>query len=266
MVGVVTAAVLAGLAALLAIPTPAGGHLSRLEPTRPRRGSSRRMVWLLVAVLSASLVPVLGMRTVGWLAVGAVAAGTIGWLVRSHRRRRAQRLASDEVARAARVLASLLRAGQLPRQGLAEAALDCPRLASAATAARLGADVPQELRRAAHEPGAEGLAAIAGAWRVAERSGAPIAEVLGEVAVRLRAERALEGVVEAELSAARASGQIMAALPFLAVVLGFAAGADPIAFLFGNPLGELLVLAGVVLTACGVVWIDRLATPKRVAR
>jgi Flp pilus assembly protein TadB len=34
-------------------------------------------------------------------------------------------------------------------------------------------------------------------------------------------------------------------------------------FLLGQPLGGFLVLVGTVLTAVGVLWIDRLARPTR---
>ena len=164
---------------------------------------------------------------------------------------------------AARVLSSLLKAGQIPSAALAEAAEDCPLLATAATAARLGGDVATELRTAAGRPGREGLALVAAAWQVSERSGAPVADVLATVAENLRRERQLGAVVETELSAARTSGHIMAALPFLALALGFAAGGNPVDFLLEGPIGQMLILVGVALTAVGVVWIDRLAAAPR---
>ena len=153
--------------------------------------------------------------------------------------------AAEECARAARILASLLRAGQIPTAALREAAADCPVLEPAAAAAAIGADVPRTLEAAASRPGQDGMRSVAAAWRVSERSGAPVAECLARVAENLRRQRQLQAVVEAELAAARASGRIMAALPFLAAGLGFA--------------------AGVTLTASGVLWIDRLAQSRVVS-
>ena len=66
-----------------------------------------------------------------------------------------------------------------------------------------------------------------------------MADVLAQVAGNLRRQRQLHSVIDAELAAARTSGHIMAALPFLAVGLGYLAGADPVAFLFGGVLGQI---------------------------
>ena len=226
-------------------------------------GSGRPMSLTVLALTGAALVgAALGMRALGWFVIGGIAAGTVGWLLVQHRRRAEALRSADEVARAARVLASLMRAGQIPTVALAEAAEDCPVLARAASGARLGADVGDQLAGAASAPGMGGMALIAAAWRVSERSGAPVADVLAGVAENLRRERRMRGLVEAELAAARSTGHIMAALPFLAILLGFAAGADPLRFLFGEAVGQLLVLGGVVLTAAGVLWIDRLARPR----
>jgi len=198
---------------------------------------------------------------VGWLTAAGVAALTVWFLARAHSMRRSERVAARECARAARVLAALMRSGQIPTVALASAAADCPVLASAATAARIGGDVGAELERAAARPGHAALLRVAAAWRVSERVGAPIADVLSGVSETIRAEQRVTAMVDAELSAARTSGHIMAVLPFLAIALGHAVGVDPVAFLMGEPFGQALVVASVVLTAAGVLWIDRLARP-----
>ncbi|MDO5677273.1 MAG: type II secretion system F family protein [Propionibacteriaceae bacterium] len=258
------AALVAALAAALLIGPRAG--LRRLEPPRPAR-QWKVSPWAVLAITAAVGVGgAFGARAVGWLAVASIALGTAGWLVVAAGKRRAQARRAAECAVAARVLSSLLRSGQIPTAALAEAALDAPVLAPAAAAARLGADVGAELIRAADAPGQAGLLSIAAAWSVSERSGAPVAAVLTEVAENLRRQRQLQAVVESELAAARTSGHIMAGLPFLAVGLGFMAGADPLAFLFGGVVGQVLVLAAVTLTAAGVLWIDRLARVKQVVR
>ncbi|NHB85424.1 hypothetical protein G7085_14535 [Tessaracoccus sp. HDW20] len=86
---------------------------------------------------------------------------------------------------------------------------------------------------------------------MSERVGAPVADVLAGVSEAMRAEQRVSAVVEAELSAARTSGHIMAVLPFLAVGLGYSVGVDPLAFLTGGPLGQVLVSAGWVSPRVG---------------
>lgn len=258
------AAFVAALAAwMLIAPAP---DLARLAPPKPRR-QWRIPPWLaLTGAATIGLAGALGPRTVGWLAVVGIVVGTAGWLLLAERRRRTEARRAEECAQAARVLGSLLRAGQIPSAALAEAAKDAPVLAPAAAAAKLGADVGAELGRAAEVPGQAGMGAIAAAWQVSERSGAPVADVLATVAEALRRQRQLQSVIDAELAAARTSGHIMAALPLFAVGLGFMAGADPLAFLFGGVPGQVLVLAAVTLTAAGVLWIDKLAQGKKVLR
>ncbi|GAA4890769.1 hypothetical protein GCM10025789_04190 [Tessaracoccus lubricantis] len=257
------AALLAGLAAALLIgPAPGVG---RLSPPR-RRIPKRVSPWSVLAILATvGVAGPLGPSALGWLAVAGIVCGTVGWLVLSARRRTSAARRAAACAVAARTLSSLLRAGQIPGVALAEAARDSPVLKPAAAAAAIGADVGAEMERAAAVPGQGGLRSVAAAWRVSERSGAPIAEVLATVAENLRRQRQLQSVVDAELAAARTSGHIMAALPFLAVGLGFAAGVNPLAFLFGGAVGQVLVLAAVTLTAAGVLWIDRLAQGRKAA-
>ena len=261
----IAVAAIAGLAAALALGPAPARSLERLRATPPSRIRRRRR-WPAVLGIVAALALVgggWGIRALGWAVAFAVAGGTVAWLTISHRAAARERRAAAECAEAATLLASLLRSGQIPAEALSTAAEDCPALATAAAIARLGGDVAEELASASARPGCAGLARIGAAWRVCGRSGAPIAPVLSLVADALRRERQVGAMVEAELAAARMSGRIMAALPFAAVGLGFAAGVNPVDFLLGQPLGGFLVLVGTVLTAVGVLWIDRLARPTR---
>lgn len=254
---------LSGIAMTAANPS-SGGLAMRVGAGGRARSffaEPRHVVWAVpfMVVIAAAAA---GAEAVGWVAAVSVAGGTIAWIaITSVRRRRAKR-AFEQVAHAARLLASLLRAGQIPTVALEEAATECPILIRAAAASRLGSDVAAELARSSRAPGRDGLALMAAAWRVSERSGAPIAAVLATVAENLRHRRQLEALLETELAAARTSGRIMAALPFLALALGVLGGGDPLGFLLHHELGQWLILAGVALTAGGVVWIDRLAAER----
>lgn len=254
-------AALAGITGWLAVGAHPSSALRRLAPAH----APRRRSWRVTPVMAASLVAfgavafLLGLGGLGWAVAAAVAAGTVCWLVLERRRAKQAGKRSQQVADAARLLASLLRSGQIPTVALQEAAEDHPLLAEAAYASALGADVPEALRRTAQLPGAEGLQSVAAAWQVSARSGAPVAGVLEQVADTLRQARQLAEVVETELSSARASGHIMAALPFGAIGLGFLAGGNPLEFIFGAALGQWLAAAAVGLTALGVIWTERLA-------
>lgn len=254
-------AVLAAVSAWLATPSSPAVRLRRLGRPRARRAASWRLTPVLVGALGAAsaVLLALGPGGLGWAVAAGIATGTICWIATTRWRVRAAGRRAVEVAQAARLLASLLRSGQIPTAALREVADDHPLFAEAAATSALGGDVARALERGAQARGADGMRTIAAAWQVSERSGAPVARVLERVAEALRQEQRVKGVVEAELASARASGHIMALLPFAAVGLGFFAGGNPLDFLFGAALGQWLATIAVALTAVGVVWIERLA-------
>lgn len=253
---------LAGVATWLVVPGSPSSRIRRLD-TVPLtvRARSWRIAPALAAGIGAGVVTLLllGLGSLGWAIAAAIAVGTCTWLILDHLSAFRARKRADEVAGAARLLASLLRSGQIPMEALREAAIDFPVLREAASTSQVGGDVATALEAGSLRRGAEGLATIAAAWRVSERSGAPVAGVLQRVSDSLRQERRVREIVETELAAARASGRIMAVLPFGAVGLGFFAGVNPLEFLFGAWLGQWLSCVAVALTAIGVVWIERLA-------
>lgn len=252
---------LAGLAAAVAVGPPAASALRRLEPVATASESRRRLpVALVVPLVGVALAGLLGgLRWAGWALAAGIAVGTLGWVLRSAARQRVVRRGETEVAQAATALALLLRTGHLPARALSDAARDSPCLAPVAAVAALGGDVGGAFQQSSTAPGHGGLAAVAAAWQVSGRTGAPVASLLAEVAEGLRRDREVADLVEAELSSARASGRIMAALPFVAIGLGIVVGADPLGFLFSDGLGQVVFIVGLALAAVGVVWTERIA-------
>jgi tight adherence protein B len=108
-------------------------------------------------------------------------------------------------------------------------------------------------------PGHGGLADLARAWRVSADTGSPLAHSLEQVSDALTADLALRTVVAGELSAPRATGKIMAVLPFFGLGMGYLLGGDPVAYLLSSPWGWGCLVVGVGLASAGVLWIDRLA-------
>lgn len=248
---------LAAAAWALAGP-PRQAVLRRLD--RPARRNARVPVPAVFCIAVTVLVwAVAGPGATGWVLMAGVSAATVGWLVRRTARGRTVEAGQREVARAAAGLSLLLASGWIPSRAIQEVAGDFPCLGGAAAAARLGGDVVSALREDSTAPGRDGLATVAAAWRVSEQCGAPIAGVMAEVAETLRQEQRVSDVVTTELAAARAGGRIMASLPIVAVGLGSAVGADPVAFLVGSGVGQWFLAAGVVLTAAGLVWTERIA-------
>lgn len=223
---------------------------------RSRRVPQRQLIWL--PAVSIGL-------TAGWVAgwavglAGGCVAATVTWVLRRNRHRRAVARERAEVVRACQLVGGMLGLGQVPAAALRTAAARAPVLAEAAATQSLGGEVATVLRRVATEPGREGLSQLAGAWQVAEQTGASMATTLAAVADRLAADLALLATVEAELSAPRATGRLLAGLPVAGVGLGYLLGGDPIAFLTSSVFGQVCLALGAALGCAGLVWTELLA-------
>ena len=261
MIGVCAA--LAAWTVWLVVPgSPGRRDLRRLDEARPRRlrrvgtlGLSVAGLALAVTVVTAVAGPVWGL----WLLVAATSSALAVWLVRHARQRRSIETTQRQVAEACQVMAGQLAIGQIPAMALESAAEDCEVVRPVAAAQRVGAAVPPELRAVGQKRGAEGLVALAAAWELSVRLGAPAAALASAVAEGLHEDQRLRQTVETELAAARATGKMLAFLPLVGVLMAALIGADPAHFLLTTWPGRLCVLLAVVLTSAGVVWTETLA-------
>ena len=152
-----------------------------------------------------------------------------------------------------------LRAGQ-PLVASLERCLDLwPGFEPVVAAGRLGADVPGALRRVARTPGAEGLAEIASAWQVSQRSGAGLAAALAQVALTARERQGTRRIVQGELASAQATARLVAVLPVASLAMSAGIGGDPWHFLLATPVGVACLGLGLLFAFAGLWWIDRIA-------
>lgn len=254
------AAAAAGLACWLALPPPVAARGRGIRSSlvgavlRPGPGS----LVALTAVTAGLLVVLDGTRLALGLVLlaGAASAAVLVRRARAARRATARRAAVVEVCEA---LAGELRAGQ-PFVAALEHCLDLwPDLEPVVAAALLGADVPAALRRLARSPGAEGLADVAAAWQVSERSGAGLASALAQVARTARARQATRLLVQGELASAQATARLVAGLPLASLAMSAGIGGHPWRFLLGTPVGVACLAGGLAFAFAGLLWIDRIA-------
>lgn len=99
---------------------------------------------------------------------------------------------------------------------------------------------------------------VAAAWTLAERVGAPLADLLDRLGTSLRQEADVEAQVQAALAAPRATVRLLAVLPLVGVALGELIGARPVHVLLGTTTGRLSGLTGVALALLAHVWTRRL--------
>jgi tight adherence protein B len=249
----VTAAGLAALAAWVCLP-PSGWSPGRRGARRPGQVG-------LVLAIGVAVFGLLGgapePTALALVVAGAAWGGQRLWQERVVARSVA--VARERVLECCDLLAAELTAGQPAGTALGRAAEAWPAMGPVAQTLAYGGDVPSALRRAAGEPGAEGLALVAAAWQVSHRTGHGLAEALLRVAQALRVARSTERVVHGELASARATARLVAALPVLALGIGAGSGGNPVGFLLGTPLGLACLAGGLGLGLAGLTWIERIA-------
>lgn len=257
------AAVAAALACWLLIGPGGAARLRVGTPAERGARVTRLARWALPLSVAAGAAVAGGVvggggGTVTGLAV-ALPALTVLHLWRRQRAREARTATAREVSDACRLLAGLLRVGHVPASALVIAARDAPVLAEVAAVHGVGGAVAPVLRGLGDGPGRSGLAELGVAWEVAERTGASLTATLDALAERLAARQSVSDVVAAELSAPRATGRLLAALPAAGVLLGYSFGGDPLAFLTGTLPGQVGLVAGAALGCAGLLWTERIA-------
>lgn len=252
------------LAAAVLVGWPAG-PARRLSTDPPVARTSRaRLPGWVPLVLGVALAGVAGVAldgvrggVLGW-SVGVTAA-VVGWTALRSRAAKRRAAARDEVARGCGELAALLRAGHAPLRALRLVAQDAPLFAEAAAQQRMGGEVAAVLRQGSTRPGGQGLAAVAAAWQVTERTGAAMTASLDDLAAHLQAEREVGRTVITELAATRLTGRLLGLLPVVGLALGYLIGGDPLGYLTASVPGLVCLGVGTGLAAGGVVWSETLA-------
>jgi tight adherence protein B len=97
------------------------------------------------------------------------------------------------------------------------------------------------------------------AWRLAERTGAPVADLVERIEADARAADRAAASAAAQAAGAQATALLLAALPLGGIALGVAIGADPVHVLLHTPIGAVCAIAAVLLQGGGLLWSDRLA-------
>ncbi|WP_433315235.1 hypothetical protein ACQP0U_02000 [Micromonospora sp. CA-269861] len=131
---------------------------------------------------------------------------------------------------------------------------------------RAGLPVPHALEVAAVErDGAGRLPQLtSAAVRLADRTGAPLAELVERIEADARATDRGLAAAAAQAAGARATAWLLAALPIGGIGLGYGIGVDPVAVLLHSTVGGACAVVAVALQVVGLLWAERLgATPGR---
>ncbi|WJK32876.1 hypothetical protein [Solwaraspora sp. WMMA2065] len=96
------------------------------------------------------------------------------------------------------------------------------------------------------------------AVRLAERTGAPLADLIERIEADARAFDRSREAAAAQAAGAQMTAWLLAGLPAGGLALGYSIGVDPVAVLLRTPIGAACALAAVALQVAGLVWTERL--------
>lgn len=246
--------------ALLVLPSSPG---RRLTP------AVRRLVWLPGTRWSVCCCVCVLVGAVVWMPLATVLAVLIvgATVTLRYRRRRRARHATQEgqaLESALDVLVGELRVGAHPAQAFSVAADEtegsvAAALRAVAARARLGADVSGGLRAAALSSALPAQwERLAVCWQLASDHGLAISTLMRAAQRDIAARQRFSDKLAAGMAGPRATAAILAGLPLLGVLLGQLIGARPLSFLLHGHAGGWLLVTGVVLACCGLLWSDRI--------
>ncbi|GGQ70463.1 hypothetical protein [Couchioplanes azureus] len=98
----------------------------------------------------------------------------------------------------------------------------------------------------------------AAADRLAERTGAPTADLIERIEADARAAGRARASAAAQAAGAQATAILLAALPLGGIALGYGIGVDPLRILLHTPTGAACAAGATLLQTAGLLWADRL--------
>ncbi|MFC6018644.1 type II secretion system F family protein [Plantactinospora solaniradicis] len=97
------------------------------------------------------------------------------------------------------------------------------------------------------------------AVRLAEQTGAPLADLIERIEADARAMDRGLAAAEAQAAGARATAWLLAGLPLGGIALGYGIGVDPLRILLYTPIGAACALGAIALQLAGLAWASRLS-------
>jgi tight adherence protein B len=222
---------------VIAVRTSTRRRLRRIAGTGPGRLADRfarrpRVLTGGVAVGAGLTAAVLGGPVAGVLAAGYAVVGVRTWLGVKHNRLRvaAWTAALDALSG----LAGDLRAGLPPQRALPAVEM-------------WTAGVPVVGDR------------VRVALRVADATGAPLADLIERLEVDLRGLDRVRQSAAAHAAGTRATAALLGVLPLAGIAVGYGMGADPLHVLLRTPIGAACAVGALALQLAGLAWTARLS-------
>ncbi len=111
---------------------------------------------------------------------------------------------------------------------------------------------------ASAEPGARLRRLTDAVWHLAERTGAPAADLLERIERDARAADRSAKAAAAQSAGAQMTALLLAGLPLAGLAMGYTIGGDPVDVLLHTPWGAACAIGALLLQIAGLKWSQRL--------
>lgn len=135
----------------------------------------------------------------------------------------------------------------------------------AETMSRIPPALLQRMNGTLHAP-REAVRAVVLCHVMCESTGAPLSGLLTSLSNGLRDSSDATRARTAAFAGAKSTARVLMALPLFAIALGYAMGANPLRVLLTSTHGVLILGAGLLLTAIGYAWMNRMLAVARGVR
>ncbi len=222
-------------------------------------------VFLGIAVLLAFVGFFLGNLHQGFLggALAAVVLGAMPFLVLRQMKRRKGLLVERQMPEVMELLARSLRAGHTLSAAIELASKETPHplgteLRMAYEEQRLGIGVTEALEHMVKRVDSRDLRYFVTAVLIQSETGGSLAEVMEKIGHLIRERLKVKGKIKTLTAEGRLSALILGALPFLMFLVLYLVRHDYIMTLFEDPLGQKMMVAGMISILIGVISMKKL--------
>jgi tight adherence protein B len=200
----------------------------------------------------------------GVLIGGAVGVFLPHAMIRYLRRRRLRKL-EDQLVGGVQTVASGVRAGLNLVQSISLVARDGPsplrqEFAHLTREYEYGISLDEAMRNAAERIGSSDFRLLFSALQTHRERGGDLGETLDRIAESIREIQRLEKRVQTLTAQGRATARWLGAMPLVIGLILYAIDSGGVKKLFTEPLGNLILLAIVVLTILGFLWIKKVVS------
>ena len=200
----------------------------------------------------------------GVLLLGSVGVFLPHTMIRYLRRRRLKKL-EDQLVSGIQTLASGVRAGLNLPQSMALVARDAPsplrqEFAHLMREYEYGISLDEAMRNSAERISSSDFRLLFAALHTHRERGGDLGETLDRIADSVREIQRLESQVQTLTAQGRATARWLGAMPIVIGMILYLIDADSVVKLFTEPMGNVIILAIVVLTVLGFLWIKKVVS------